>query len=219
MIGNKKHFLIAGASGLIGSSLLQMLLNHPEVGKVSVLVRNPLPLSHKKLQQREIDFDLFTEKDIAPNVDAVFCCLGTTMANAGSRDAFRKVDYEYVITLAVFCQRTHVPQFHVVSAAGASSKSRIFYNQVKGRMEHEVSKLKKIPSIYIYRPSMLLGNRQEFRLGEAIGKFFMKGLALVIPKKYKAIYDIQVAHSMMTHALKPTKGTHIIDNKMMLEMH
>lgn len=218
MVGNKQHFLIAGASGLIGSKLLDMLLNHAEVGKVTVLVRTPLKREHRKLQQRQIDFDTFTEKEIAPNTDAVFCCLGTTIANAGSRDAFRKVDYEYVVKLAVYTQRAKVQQLHVISAAGASSKSRIFYNQVKGRMENEVTKLNKLRSIYIYRPSLLLGNRDEFRLGETIGKIFMKAFSLFIPKSRKAIHDVQVAHSMVVNAMKPSKGTHIVDNKAMHQL-
>ena len=140
------------------------------------------------------------------------------MAKAGSREAFKAVDFDYVLKLAVFSQRAKVPDFHVVSAAGASAGSRVFYNRVKGNMESELQKLQKIKSIYIYRPSMLLGNRSEFRLGETIGKIVMKALKPIIPKSYQAIYDVQVAMSMKHYAKQGEKGVHIITNKMMIEL-
>ncbi len=216
MIGNKQHYILAGATGLIGSSLLDMLLNNDEVGKVTVFTRRPLERSHAKLSEKQVDFETLSEKDFPKNVDATFCCLGTTMKTAGSRDAFVKVDYEYVVKLAVFSQRSGVAQFHVVSAKGANIDSKIFYNKVKGRMENELQKLGKIRSIYVYQPSMLLGNRAEFRFGETVGKIAMKAFSFVIPKSYKAIHDAQVAYAMLHHALNPTKGVHKVDNA---EMH
>jgi len=217
MIGNKFHFLIAGSTGLIGSALLEMMLNNDQVAKVSILVRNPISAEHPNLNVIEVDFENMDESVIAPNVDGLLCCLGTTMAQAGGKDAFRRVDYEYVVKLAVFSQRKKVPQFHVVSAAGASPTSKIFYNKVKGRMEMEVQKLAKIRSIYIYRPSMLLGDRTEFRLAESVGKFFMNVFSFMIPKSSKAIFDTQVAESMIKNALQSKKGSHVITNAEMVE--
>jgi uncharacterized protein YbjT (DUF2867 family) len=218
MIGNKHHFLIAGATGLVGSALLQMLLENDQVGKVTALVRGEMEMEHPKLTQKVVDFDTMTEREIAPNVDAVFSCLGTTMAQAGGKDAFRKVDYEYVVKLAVFAQRQKIAQFHVISAAGANANSKIFYSKVKGRMELEVQKLDKIRSIYFYRPSMLLGDRTEFRFGESMGKVFMKVFNFLIPASSKAIHDSEVALSMIHHALKPSKGVHVISNKEMIKL-
>ena len=149
MIGNKKHFLVAGATGLVGSTLVEMLLSNETVGKVTVLVRRATSFESEKLEERMIDFDSFTEREIAPSVDAIFCCLGTTMAQAGGKDAFRRVDYEYPVKLAVFAQRQNIQQFHVISSSGASPTSKIFYSKVKGRMELEIKKLDKIRSIYI----------------------------------------------------------------------
>lgn len=218
MIGNKYHYVLAGATGLIGSSLLEMLLSNDQVGKVTVLSRRSIGREHAKLEVKEIDFETFTESVFPKNADATFCCLGTTMKTAGSKDVFRRVDYEYVVKLAVYSQRVGIEQYHVVSAAGADSKSRIFYNKVKGRMESEVQKLTKLKSIYFYRPSMLLGNREEFRLAEAVGKVFMKTFSFMIPKSYQAIYDAQVAHSMLHFALKNTKGIHTISNAEMISL-
>ncbi|MEX2596564.1 MAG: NAD(P)H-binding protein, partial [Salibacteraceae bacterium] len=192
MIGNKKHYLIAGSTGLIGAQLLDLLLHDDETGKVTALVRSKSQQEHPKLQEKVIDWDMLTEKDLPPTIDAAFCCLGTTMAKAGNKNAFKKVDFDYVVSLAVFSQRKNIPQFHVVSATGSNVDSKVFYNRVKGNMEQEISKLDKFKSIYIYRPSLLLGNREEFRMAESIGKALMKTFSFLIPKSYKAIYDIQV---------------------------
>lgn len=90
MIGNKKHVLVAGATGLVGISLTEQLINHPEVAKITILVRKETGVSHPKLTQKVVDFDLFSEKDLPQNVDAAFCCLGTTIKKAGSKEAFEK---------------------------------------------------------------------------------------------------------------------------------
>lgn len=216
MTGNKQHYVIAGGSGLVGHTLLDMLLDNNHVGKVTALVRHPLQRTHPKLVEKTIDFDKFTERDLPPQADAVFCCLGTTRANAGSKDAFKTVDYDYVVKLAVFTQRAGIPQFHVISAMGADMKSRLFYNQVKGRMENELHKLNRIRGIYIYRPSLLLGHRKEFRTGERIAQTFMQAFSFLIPQRRKAIHAAQVAYAMLHHALEPKKGQHVVDNA---EMH
>ncbi|MEQ9186242.1 MAG: SDR family oxidoreductase [Cryomorphaceae bacterium] len=216
MIGNKKHYLIAGATGLVGKQLLQLLLNDPETGKVTSLVRNKTDENHSKLMEKVIDWNNLEERDIPISVDATFCCLGTTMRKAGGKAAFKLVDFDYVLKLAVFSQRAKTPQLHIISAAGANPKAIIFYNRVKGNMESELQKLRKIKSIYIYRPSMLLGDRGEFRIGETIGKILMKMVSFMTPKSSKAIYDVQVAMSMLHFAKHSKKGIHTISNA---EMH
>ena len=219
MIGNKKHFLVAGATGLIGTSLVEQLILSDDVAKVSSLVRKPSGASNPKLNEVVVDFDLISEKELPKNVDATFCCLGTTMKNAGNKEGFKRVDFDYVVKLAVFSQRVGIPQFHVISAAGSNPKATIYYNRVKGMMESELKKLTKIRSIYIYKPSMLLGERDEFRLLETIGKVVMKSLDFLIPKPSKAIYDWQVSKSMIHFAFKPQKGLNEINNQTMLEMN
>ena len=135
MIGNKKHYLLAGASGLIGTQLLELLLNDADTGKVTSLVRRPSGNQHPKLSEKVIDWDAFTERDLPIRVDATFCCLGTTMRKARGKAAFKLVDFDYVLKLAVFSQRVKIPQFHVVSAAGANPKAMVYYSRVKGNME------------------------------------------------------------------------------------
>lgn len=218
MIGNKKHFVVAGATGLIGTSLVEQLITNEEVAKITLLVRKATGVSNPKLSEKVIDFDLFSEKDIPQNVDAVFCCLGTTLKRAGSKGAFKRVDFDYVVKLAVFTQRLKIAQFHVVSAAGANPKGTIYYSRVKGNMQLELQKLDKLKSIFVYQPSMLLGDRDEFRLMESVGKFFMKAFGFLIPKSSKAIYDWQVAQSMIHFAFKPQKGYNEIGNAAMLDL-
>ena len=218
MIGNKKHYLIAGATGLIGKQLLQLLLDDPDTGKVTSLVRSETSNEHKKLAEKVIDWDNLTEKDLPISVDATFCCLGTTMKKARTKEAFKKVDFDYVLKLAVFSQRTNVSQFHVVSAAGSNPKAIIYYSRVKGNMEDELHKLKKFKSIYIYKPSMLLGDREEFRFGETLGKIAMRLVSFMTPTSSKAIYDIQVAMSMLHFAKNPQKGIHEVSNAQMHEL-
>lgn len=212
MIGNKNHYVIAGATGLVGSHLLLELLDHPETGKVTSLVRQKTNAAHPKLQEIEINWDTFTEKTLPPTADAVFCCLGTTMKKAGGRDAFKTVDYDYVVKLAVFTQRMKIPQFHVISAKGADMDSKIFYNKVKGRMEMEVQKLDKIRSIYIYRPSLLLGKREETRPMEKVGAVLMKAFAFLLPKSVRAIQASTVASAMFHYAQSPKKGVNVVDS-------
>lgn len=218
MIGNKKHFVVAGATGLIGTSLVEQLVANDEVAKITLLVRKPTGVSNPKLSEKMIDFDLFSEKDLPQNVDAVFCCLGTTLKRAGSKEAFKRVDFDYVVKLAVFTQRQKIPQYHVISAAGANPTGTVFYSRVKGNMQLELQKLDKLKSIFVYQPSMLLGDRDEFRFLESVGKFFMKAFGFLIPKSSKAIYDWQVAKSMIHFAMKPQKGYNEISNAAMLEL-
>lgn len=216
MVGKKLNVLVAGATGLVGNELLLKLIESPMIGKVTALVRSPLPISHPKLHSLQVDYDSLSEKDLPANTDAVFCCLGTTRAKAGSREAFKLVDYDYVVKLAVFSQRRRVKQFHVISAQGANPSSFWFYNKVKGKMEQEVSKLKKIDSIYIYRPGLLLGKRSEFRLGEFFGKVLMKVFSFALPANLKPVRATQVAETMLRNALNPKKGVTIVENREML---
>ncbi|MDP4663818.1 MAG: NAD(P)H-binding protein [Salibacteraceae bacterium] len=218
MIGNKKHFLVAGATGLVGTSLVEQLLLNPEVAKITLLVRKPTGVSNPKLTEKIIDFDTFSENALAQNVDAVFCCLGTTLRKAGGKEAFKRVDFDYVLKLAVYTQRQNIAQFHVISAKGSNQKATVFYNRVKGHMESELVKLDKIKSIYIYRPSLLLGDRGEFRFGEVVGTFFMKALSFIIPDSTKAIKDHQVAKNMLSNAMNPKKGVHYVENAEMINL-
>jgi uncharacterized protein YbjT (DUF2867 family) len=164
-----------------------------------------------------VDFEKLSTYSEYFNVDHVFCCLGTTIKKAKSKDAFLKVDFTYVIESAKLAKAQGVRQFGVVSAMGANSGSRIFYNQVKGKMEQELQNI-GFEGLQIFRPSLLIGDRKEVRSGERIGAAvsrvfsfaFVKGL-----KKYKPIQSKLVAKSMLAHAKDKKKGLQIIESDQM----
>ena len=133
--------LVAGASGLVGGHVLRLLLEERAYVRVTVLARRELPLAHKKLEQRVVSFDRLAQIADFPRVNDVFCCLGTTLKQAGSREAFRTVDYTYVVELARVAVRHRAAQFLVVTALGAAPGSRIFYSRVKGEAEEAVRRL------------------------------------------------------------------------------
>src|SRR5436190_4644990 len=159
--------LLAGATGLIGNHVLQFLLADRTWGRVITVGRRITPHKHEKLEQRVLDLgELETVSDLT-HVDDVFCCLGTTIKQAGSQPAFRRVDHAFVLGVAHAGLHAGATQFLLVSAIGADPASRVFYSRVKGETESAVRRL-GFPSIQIFRPSHLLGERSEFRLGERI---------------------------------------------------
>lgn len=204
-----KTAAIAGASGLVGSHLLALLLEQQDYGKVIALVRKPLPVAHPKLEQQVVDFN--DPETLKTGADDVFSCLGTTIAKAGSQEKFREIDHDYPLNLAKAAMAGGATGFYIVSAAGADSHSSIFYSRVKGELDNTLSGM-GFARLGIFRPSMLLGDRQEFRLGEKIGKMLMQGLAFMIPAKWKAVHAATVARAMLKFALGEEQGTRIIDN-------
>ena len=150
-------------------------------------------------------------------VDRVFCCLGTTIKVAGSKEAFYKVDYTYVVESARIAKSMGVAGFSVVTAMGSNSKSRIFYNRVKGEVESSLESL-GFSSLQIFRPSLLLGERKDFRRGEKIGGVISRAFSFAFVKslkKYKPIQGILVAKSMLAHAKSPKIGLEIIESDKM----
>lgn len=171
---------VAGATGLTGRALVGQLLNDPQVRQVVALVRRPGSLlvqgaarPDSKLIECVVDYAaLDADADAAlravPAPAVLYICLGTTIRTAGSQAAFRKVDFDAVLAVARAAQARGVHHVGVVSALGADTASRVFYSRVKGEMEAALKAL-NLPSLHIVRPSFLLGDRQERRIGEAIG--------------------------------------------------
>ena len=210
----KRNALVAGATGLVGSSLLNQLLADEHYDKVIVIARKQLKITHPKLIQLQIDFDEFENLKLDFQVDDVFCALGTTIKTAGSQDAFYKVDYTYVVNLGKWCVANGVKRFMIVSAMGANARSGIFYNRVKGEMEAAVSKL-NIPQIRVFRPSLLMGKRIEKRGGEKIAQAVMGGLGFLFVGpflKYKGIQADVVAGSMIKAAKQDLTGFKIYES-------
>ena len=192
-----KHALLAGASGLVGGYCLRRLLDHPSYSRVSVWSRRPLPVSHEKLSVALTDFSRIP--DMRQGVDDVFCCLGTTIAKAGSREEFRRVDHDYPVALANFAKMAGARAFLMVSALGADAGSRVFYNRVKGETENTIAAF-GLPVTLFFRPSILLGPRDENRPGEKLGILLgrmMSPLLIGSLARYRPIAAETVAAAMV----------------------
>ena len=190
--------LLAGATGLVGSYVLKKLSASPAYSKVIVWVRRPLAVSDPKVTVELIDFDRLEERHIS--AQDVYCCLGTTIKQAGSQDAFRRVDFGYPVALARRAAKDGVRRLLIVSALGANARSSVFYSRVKGEMEEAV-RASGVPQIYLFRPSLLVGPRREFRLGERIG--FLVSLVLrPLLGKYRPIHADAVAEAMLIAATR-----------------
>ncbi len=213
-----KTAIIIGASGLTGQSLLNQLLQDEQFDTVILFLRKALNIVHPKLVQHCVDFNaLDAYRDLIKG-DVVFCCMGTTIKVAGSQEAFKKVDYTYPTEFAKIAKQNNVSTFCLQSSLGADSKSTNFYLKVKGETEDFIRQLNFV-SFASFRPSMLLGNRTEFRLGENIGKIVMQALSFMFIgklKHYKAIHVNQVASAMIKHSTANKTGNVIIENEEML---
>ena len=206
--------LVAGASGLVGGHLLGLLLDDPAYDRVTTLARGALPRTHKKLVQRVVDFDRLAEVGDFPRVHDVFCCLGTTIRQAGSQDAFRKVDMTYVVELGRMAVRHRAAQFLVVTALGADPRSRVFYNRVKGETEEAIRRL-QFEGIQIFRPSLLLGKRAQSRPAERIAGLLspLVGWVMMGPlARYRPIKGATVARAMVRVARDASHGAHVYES-------
>ena len=202
-----------GASGLIGSEVLSLSLESDLYNKIVIVVRSPLTIKHNKLVEKIIDFDMPKWEEIFP-VDHVYCCLGTTIKQAGSKTNFIKVDHDYPLAFAAAAKKWESSVFSVITAAGVSPESKIFYNNVKGQLEKKLKSL-ELFSTLIFRPSLLLGERKEFRLGEKIGSGIAKVTSWMTPKTYRAIHCKAVAKAMLAESFADKTGFNIISNKSM----
>jgi uncharacterized protein YbjT (DUF2867 family) len=206
--------LVAGASGLVGGHVLRRLLEDKEYERVTSFGRHDLPLTAKKLAQRVVDFDRVAEVGDFPRVHDVFCCLGTTIRQAGSREAFRKVDFTYVVELARVALRHRASQFLLVTALGADAGSRVFYSRVKGEVEEAVRRL-QFEGIHIFRPSLLLGHRTASRPGERAAAFLspLVSWAMVGPlRRYRPVRADAVARAMVRIAREARRGAHVYES-------
>jgi uncharacterized protein YbjT (DUF2867 family) len=196
--------LLVGASGLIGSRLLTRLLSHPEYERVTIWARRPVSLEIHKFAQVVVDFERLQEHAHQFAANDVYVALGSTMKKAGSQEAFRRVDHDYPIEVARIALRQGVQRFLMVSALGADTRSRVFYNRVKGEVETEIRAL-GLPKVWLFRPSLLVGDRAESRPGEraaiAVGKviapFMIGGL-----RRYRPIAADAVAAAMIHAATR-----------------
>lgn len=199
---------VVGGTGLIGSYLLKALNKDRDVQSVIALTRSEQTNFEKVTWGR---VDLASVREIEKSIkgaNTAFCCLGTTMKNAGSKDAFVKVDKTYVLNFAKAAQNVGIDCFAVVSAIGADSKSSVFYSKVKGETEEELKKM-NFDQLVIAQPSILLGPRKEKRIGEKVGQILMQAASPILLgslKKYRPIRAKDVAKAMLKSAKNPSDG-------------
>lgn len=206
-----KTALLAGATGLVGSELLPRLLAPSRYTKVIAVGRHPVSLTHPKLVQVKTELSQLDAVRLRLIADDVYCCLGTTMRQAGSKEAFYEVDFLHVVKLAAIATANFASQFLVVSAMGADAHSRFYYNQVKGEMEQAVRRA-PFRALHIFRPSLLLGERAVPRLGEQLGAFFLKLAGPLLRgnwRKYRAVAAATVAQAMLRAAESDVRGIHV----------
>ena len=207
----QKTALLAGATGLIGSQLLPLLLASERYDKVIVVGRKSVPTIHPKLVQVITELDKLEDARLKLIADDVYCCLGTTMARAGSQTAFFKVDFSYVVQLAALAAGNFAAQFLVVSSMGADAESRVYYSRVKGEMEAAVRQA-PFRAVHIFRPSLLLGERAAPRLGERLGAVVLGALRPLLRgplRKYRPVAGAAVAAAMLRAAREDGSGVQV----------
>ncbi len=203
--------LLLGASGLTGQVLLQLLLADPLYRSVIIYVRKTVRMDHPKLIQQVVDYE---KLDTATQADDVFCCLGTTIKKAGTQTAFRQVDLVYPQKVAELQKQAGSKRFLLISAVGADTNSSIFYSKIKGQVEKAIESL-NYAGTYIFRPSLIMGERAERRVGEKIAMAIAKiiGPLLVGPfKKYQPVSALSIAKAMQNAAHHYEEGVHYISS-------
>jgi len=203
--------LLLGASGLIGGFCLDALLKEAAYDRIIILSRRHVPRSSPKIDQHIVDFGRLKEYAGLMAVNDVFCCLGTTIKQAGSQTAFHLVDCTYPLEIARLALDQGARQFLIVTAMGANPHSRVFYNRVKGEVEEKLSHL-GYSGVHIFRPSLLLGKHDPPRPAEDLAQFIGSPLARIMLgplKKYRPIEAKTVADAMVRTAQKDYRGIYI----------
>jgi uncharacterized protein YbjT (DUF2867 family) len=210
MIG--KTATIIGVTGLIGNHLYELLKQDASFDTIRLIVRRPMRKDDSRTEIKLVDFNDAESLLLAiSGSDVVFCTVGTTQRKVkGDKEAYRKVDFNIPVKAARFCKLTECETFVLVSSVGASSKSGSFYLKLKGEVEDAVESA-GLNSVHIMRPSMLLGDRKEFRFGEKIGKVLMSALSFLIPSKYKPIQANKVAQAMLAAAKEGKEGVSVYE--------
>ena len=205
--------VVTGATGLIGKELVEILLQDDNYKKVISAVRRPTGLTHSKYQEVEVDFEKLADYQKKLKGDHYFCCLGTTIKVAKTKENFRKVDYVYPYEFAKIALAHKAKSYSIVTAIGANAKSMVFYSRTKGEVEEAINGL-GLPALNIYRPSFLKGTRPEDRPGEKLGLAVFDGISFLMQgplKQYRVIEGRVVAQVMATEALG-FSGTNYINS-------
>jgi len=215
----EKTATILGSTGLIGSKLLELLLDDKNYKVIRVIVRRPVKFNNPSIQTEVIDFsDTESFKKAIAGSDAIFCAVGTTQKKVkGDRMAYYKVDYDIPVNAARFCEETGCPVFSLVSSVGADSTSKNFYSKLKGEVEDKIREM-NIASVSVFRPSMLLGKRKEFRLAEEVTKAISAPVSFLFPSKYKPVKAENVARAMIAASKRAAPGFKVYHYKEMINL-
>ena len=200
-----QHILLAGATGLTGEHLLDRVLNEPTVQRVLAPTRRPLA-EHPHLENPVGALQSLLA-DLQGPVDIAFCCLGTTIKQAGSQEAFREVDHQLIVAYAERALALGARHLLLISAIDADPQSSVFYNRVKGETEQDL-RAQGWPQLTIARPSLLIGDRVEARLAERIAG----PLSKLIPGKYHGIEALQLARALWRLALEEGEGVRVVES-------
>lgn len=215
-----KIALIAGSTGLVGSEILNKIIENQSYDKIHLLLREEIDLHSSNVIQHVINFDELSTFEPGDPITHIFCTLGTTIKKAKTKEQFRKVDYDYVLALGEKAVTWKAKKFLLVSSLGANAKSGIFYNRVKGEIEQALEKL-QLAKLFIFRPSLLMGSRKEHRSTEktAINLYkVINPLFIGKLKKYKGIQARQVAHAMLVTAQENEQSFKIFESDEMQDL-
>ena len=202
--------LHVGATGLVGRRVLPRLLQSPRVEQVVAPTRRALQMTHPRLQNPVVDFDALPEDAGWWAVDAVVCTLGTTMADAGSQAAFRRVDHDYPLRVAMLAHMHGANTYALNSAMGANARSSIFYNRVKGELEEALGAL-GYPSLVLVRPGLIDGERERPRTGEGMALAASRLLRPLLPVRWRPSRAERIADALVQAVLDPPPGRSIVE--------
>ncbi len=202
------NLMLVGSTGLVGRHVLALALADTRVDTVVAPVRRGMP-GRSKLLAPVVDFERLPVDAEWWHVDAVICTLGATIRNAGSQEAFRRVDYEYPLGIARVARQHGTPTFVLNSAVGADPSSRLFYNRVKGEVERDLATI-GFRSFTIVRPGLIGGTREEVRPGERAAAFILGVLHPILPRRLRINPAGNIARAMLDAAIAAPPGRHLV---------
>ena len=206
------RLLIVGSTGLVGGHALTQALADARFAQVVAPTRRPLPVQHAKLENPIVDFDALPASAPWWRVDAVVCALGTTIGDAGSRGAFRRVDFDYVLAAATHARDAGACSFALTSALGANPGSGNFYLRTKGEAEDALRSL-GYPSLTLVRPSIIGGEREQRRRMEHVTARLMLALEPLVPRRYRVVRAERIAHCLLDAALAAEPGVCVVESE------
>jgi uncharacterized protein YbjT (DUF2867 family) len=208
-----KTITIIGASGLLGNEVLRLAMENKEIERVTIFVRKSLHLNNPKLIEEITDFKNLNNLETKINGDALICCLGTTRKKTPNLEEYKMIDFNLTINLAQIAKKQNIEQVHLISAIGADSKSKIFYNRLKGETEEALINI-GFPQTIIYRPSLLIGKRNEYRFGELLAQKLSPIFDLLLIgslKKYHSISASDIAKTIVNRVLRKGQKVEVLE--------